>query len=89
MDLYAATQAFNAAANNAWTTCNIVDIPGCPGWTFNGPARPTTGFFAAISYDGREIAPRRRATKPIRCRSTSTRRRERSSRLTTSSGSSG
>lgn len=56
MDLYAATQAFNAAATKAWATCSIVDIPGCPGWTFNGPARPTTGFFVAISYDGREIA---------------------------------
>lgn len=56
MDLYAATQAFNAAANKAWTTCDIVDIPGCPGWTFNGPSQPTTGFFVAISYDGREIA---------------------------------
>ena len=56
MDLYAATQAFNAAAYKAWSTCDIVDIPGCPGWTFNGPARPTTGFFVAISYDGREVA---------------------------------
>lgn len=56
MDIYAATQAFNAAATKAWTTCDIVDIPGCPGWTFNGPARPTAGFFVAISYDGREIA---------------------------------
>lgn len=56
MDFYAATQAFNAAATKAWTECGIVDIPGCPGWTFNGPARPTAGFFVAISYDGREIA---------------------------------
>ena len=56
MDIYAATQAFNAAANKAWTTCDTVDIPGCPGWTFNGPSQPTTGFFVAISYDGREIA---------------------------------
>ena len=56
MDLYAATNAFNAAANKAWTTCDVVDIPGCPGWTFNGPSQPTTGFFVAISYDGREVA---------------------------------
>lgn len=56
MDLYAATQAFNAAATKAWTTCSTVDIPGCPGWAFNGPARPTKGFFVAIAYNGREIA---------------------------------
>ena len=56
MDLYAATQAFNEAAAKAWTSCDTVDIPGCPGWAFNGPARPTDEFFVAISYDGREIA---------------------------------
>ena len=53
MDIYAATQAFNAAANKAWTTCDTVDIPG---WTLNGPSQPTAGFFAAISYNGRDIA---------------------------------
>ena len=56
MDLYAATQAFNEAATKAWTSCDTVDIPGCSGWAFNGPARPTEEFFVAISYDGREIA---------------------------------
>lgn len=56
MDLYAATQAFNAAATKAWTSCDIVDIPGCPGWTFSGPARPMEGFFVAIAYNGREVA---------------------------------
>lgn len=56
MDLYVATQAFNEAAAKAWTSCDTVDIPGCPGWAFNGPARPTDEFFVAISYDGREIA---------------------------------
>lgn len=56
MDIYATTQAFNAAANKARTTCDTVEIPGCPGWTFNGPSQPTAGFFVAISYNGREIA---------------------------------
>ena len=56
MDIYAATKAFNAAANKAWTTCDTVDIPGCPGWTLNGPSQPTAGFFVAISYNGCEIA---------------------------------
>lgn len=56
MNLYAATQTFNTAANKAWTTCDIVDIPGCPGWTFNGPSQPTAGFFVAISYNGCKIA---------------------------------
>jgi len=56
MDMHAATQTFDAAATKAWTTCDIVDIPGCPGWTFNGPARPTEGFFVAIAYNGREVA---------------------------------
>ena len=49
MDMHAATQAFNEAATKAWTSCDTVDIPGCPGWAFNGPARPTEEFFVAIS----------------------------------------
>ena len=56
MDIYAATQAFNAAATKAWITCGTVNIPGCPGWAFNGPASPTGGFFVSITYNGREIA---------------------------------
>lgn len=56
MDMHAATQAFTEAATKAWTTCDIVDIPGCPGFAFAGPARPTEGFFVAITYNGCEIA---------------------------------
>ena len=37
-------------------TSDTVDIPGCPGWTLNGPSQPTAGFVASISYSGREIA---------------------------------
>lgn len=56
MDMHAATQAFDEAATKAWTSCDIVDIPGCPGFKFAGPASPTEGFFVAIAYNGREIA---------------------------------
>lgn len=56
MDMHAATQAFNEAATKAWTSCDIVDIPGCPGFKFAGPASPTEGFFVAIAYNGREFA---------------------------------
>nr|DAV36426.1 MAG TPA: hypothetical protein [Caudoviricetes sp.] len=56
MDMHAATQAFNEAATKAWTNCDIVGVPGCPGFTFAGPACPTEGFFVAIAYNGREIA---------------------------------
>lgn len=30
MDIYAATQAFNAAATKAWITCGTVNIPFSP-----------------------------------------------------------
>ncbi len=57
MDIYA-TQAFNAA-NKAWTTCDTVDIPGCPGWTSpphppqasSPPAGPTGAKSPAPSDD--------------------------------------